>query len=522
MKKLVAVALLMAMVFILCACGAPEQKNTEENIKLSVEEGVRYAEWVYSATPGDLESADPYGSTTARTEWLTNMTFDTLVAYNEETGEMDPELAYKWESNEAKDEWTFYLRDNVYFHNGDHLTAEDVKFTYLHTANLDGAVNVIKTFAAGSYAESVEVLDEYTVKFVLKQPRPDFHMYMEMKVYSKKAIETLGQEKGGVIGTGPYYFDAENTKSGQIYVVSRNDNYWKGTENYKTKHIGFKVYGDWNGVVAALQAGDIDFTTLQSAHYRTVKNDPNLVIDEKGGCTSYYMGYNYTSTNADMNDPEVRIAIAQCINKDDMVAIAWENLAIKSKNFCPPSGIGYFADVQGVEYNPQQGIATLKEKGITSLTIIYTSGAPAVAAEVIQASLKQAGIDVTLRLVDTTNWAAFKKAREGYDLFVDYGSYRGALLYNFNRFLHRDGNVNFGGFASDEYEALQNKVSEQTNWDDMVKEFAVLQQWTAENVPLFPLVYTNMLLGRNINVGGGYMGSSNNSCDWSTIYKLVK
>ncbi|MBQ9944060.1 MAG: ABC transporter substrate-binding protein [Clostridia bacterium] len=521
MKKLVAVALLMAMVFILCACGAPEQKNTE-NIKLSVEEGARYAEWVYSATPGDLESADPYGSTTARTEWLTNMTFDKLIAYNEETGEMEPELATKWESNEAKDEWTFYLRNDVYFHNGDHLTAEDVKFTYLHTANLGDKMNVVRTFAAGTYAESVEVIDEYTVKFVLKQPRPDFPMYMDMKVYSKNAIETLGQAEGGVIGTGPYFFDKANTVSGQIYTVSRNENYWRGTENYKTKHIGFKVYGDWNGVIAALQSGDIDFTTMQSAHYRTVKSDPNLTIDEKVGCTSYYMGYNYTSTNADMNDPEVRIAIAQCINKDDMVAIAWEGLAVKSDNFCAPTGLGYSADVKSVQYNPEQGAATLKEKGITSLTIIYTSGAPAVAAEVIQASLKQAGIDVTLRLVDTTNWASFKAAREGYDLFVDYGSYRGALLYNFNRFIHRDGANNYTGFASDEYETLQNNVSAQRNWDDMLKEFKVLQQWVADNVPLFPLAYTNTLLGRNINVGGGYLGSSNNGCNWSTIYKLVK
>lgn len=514
MNKIVTMILAAAMLISLCSCGANSGNET-------VIPG-EYSEWVYSATPGDLDSADPYGSTSARTEWLTNMTFDTLVYYNEETGEVEPELATKWEANAENNEWTFWLRDDVYFHNGDHMTAEDVKFTYLHTANLGDKVNVVKTFAAGAYAESVEILDEYTIKFVLKQPRPDFHMYMEMKVYSKNAIETLGQMDGGVIGTGPYFFDRENTVSGQIYTVSRYDNYWKGTEAYKTNHIGFKVYGDWNGVVAALQSGDIDFTTLQSVHYNTVKNDPKLAIDEKVGCSSYYMGYNYSSKNADMNDPEIRQALAQCINKDDLVAIAWENLAVKSNNFCAPTGIGYLADVQGVEYNPKQGAATLQEKGVKNLTIIYTSGAPAVAAEVIQASLNQAGVTVKLRQVDTTNWASFKAAREGYDLFVDYGSYRGALLYNFNRFLHQDGSVNFGGFVSEEYETLQNRVSEQNSWADMVKEFGVLQQWVAENVPLFPLVYTNQLLGRSVNVGGGYLGSSNNACDWSTIYKMVK
>ncbi|MBR5236734.1 MAG: ABC transporter substrate-binding protein [Clostridia bacterium] len=517
MKKIMILLLSTILIFTVCACGNSGNSGAGE----AGTEG-NYAEWVYSATPGDLDSADPYGSTSARTEWLTNMTFNTLVYYNEETGEVEPELATKWDSNEAKDEWTFWLRDDVYFHNGDHLTAEDVRFTYLHTANLGNEVNVVKTFAAGAYAESVEVLDDYTIKFVLKQPRPDFHMYMEMKVYSKNAIETLGQVDGGVIGTGPYYFDRDNTTSGQIYTVSRFDEYWGGIENYKTKHIGFKVYGDWNGVVAALQSGDIDFTTLQSIHYNTVKNDPNLTIEEKVGCSSYYMGYNYTSKNADMNDVEIRQALAQCINKDDLTIVAWENLAIKSDNFCPPTGVGHLPDVKGVEYNPEQGMKTLQEKGVNNLTIIYTSGAPAIAAEAIQASLSQAGIKVNLRQIDTTNWAAFKAAREGYDLFVDYGSYRGALLYNFNRFLHRNGSVNFGGFVSDEYEALQNNVASQKEWEDMLKEFGVLQQWVAENVPLFPLVYTNQLLGKNINVSGGYLGSSNNSCDWSTICKIEK
>ena len=535
MKKMIAALLAVMMLLSLCACstngnvtettGANVEATEAPNAEVEATEAngeTQYAEWVYSATPGDLESADPYGSTTARTQWLTNMTFNTLVYYNEETGEVEPELATKWEADETNTEWTFYLRDDVYFHNGDHMTAEDVKFTYLHTANLGDTVNVVKTFAAGSFAETVEVIDDYTIKFVLKTARPDFHMYMDMKVYSKNAIETLGQKDGGVIGTGPYYFDAENTTSGQIYSVSRFEEYWGGAENYKTKHIGFKVYGDWNGVIAALQAGDIDFTTIQSGHYATVNGDANLAIEEKVGAASYYLGYNYTSNNADMNDPEVRKAIAQCIDKDALVAIAWENLAVKSENFCAPTGIGYSADVKSVQYNLEEGIATLEAKGVKNLTIIYTSGAPAVAAEVIQASLSQAGINVQLRQVDTTNWAAFKSAREGYDLFVDYGTYAGALLYNYNRFLNRNGSVNFGAFVSDEYEALEAKVSEQTTWEGMLAEFNVLQHWVAENVPLFPLVYTNTMLGRNVNVGGGFMGSSNALCDWSTIYKIVE
>ena len=486
-------------------------------------EDVQYAEWVYNGRVGDLDTADPYGGTSSQTEWFTNMTFDTIVYNNPETVAIDPELAYKWEANEDNSEWTFYLEKNVYFHNGDHMTAEDVKFTYLYAANLNGEMNVVKTFTAGSYAKEVEVVDDYTIKFILNQPMPDFPAYMEMKVYSKNAIETLGHAKGSVIGTGPYYYDAENTVSGQIFVATRNDNYWRDMTPYKSVHIACKNYTEKNAMTAALQAGELDFSfNISNADFNTVDSDPNLVIEQRTGCASYYMGFNYASKSADMNDVEIRRAIAQCIDKDALVEIAWEGHAVKSMNFCAPSGLGYSANVKGIEYDPEAGAATLQAKGVTSLTLIHYQGEAATMAEVIQACLAQAGVDVTLRLIDGTNWTTFKAAQDGYDLFLDYASYRGALLYNYNRFLYRGGSSNVFGFASDEYEALQDKVSAQTNWDDMVAVFGELQQWVADNAPLVPLVYNNMFIAKYPTVEGGYLGGSDNACDPSTIYKIVK
>ncbi len=508
MKKFISLLLVLAMVM---AFGAT-----------AFAEGEQYAEWVYNGRVGDLDTADPYGGTSSQTEWFTNMTFDTIVYNNPETGNIDPELAYKWEANEDNSEWTFYLVDNAYFHNGDHLTAEDVKFTYLYAANLDGAVNVVKTFTAGSYAKDVEIIDDYTIKFILKQPMPDFPAYMEMKVYSKNAIETLGHAKGSVIGTGPYYYDADLTVSGQIFVATRNDNYWRDMTPYKTVHIACKNFTEKNAMAAALQAGELDFSfNIANADYNTIDSDPNLVIEQRTGCASYYMGFNYASKNADMNDVEIRRAIAQCIDKDALVEIAWEGHAVKSMNFCAPSGLGYSADVQGIEYDPDAGAATLQEKGVTKLTLVHYQGEAATMAEVIQACLAMAGVDVTLRLIDGTNWTTFKAAQDGYDLFLDYASYRGALLYNYNRFLYRGGSSNVFGYASDEYEALQDKVSAQTNWEDMVKVFGELQQWVADNAPLIPLVYNYMFNAKYPNVEGGYLGGSDNACDPSTVYKII-
>ena len=103
MKKIISALLVLIMVLSLCTAAFAEE--------------TKYAEWVYNGNFVDLDTADPYGGTSAQTESFTNMTFDTVVYNNPETGAIDPELAYKWEGNEDNTEWTFWLEENVYFHN---------------------------------------------------------------------------------------------------------------------------------------------------------------------------------------------------------------------------------------------------------------------------------------------------------------------------------------------------------------------------------------------------------------------
>ena len=514
MKKILCLILSLIMLSGLAACGN-RSISSDPN---APESG--YAEWIYCARSGDLDTADPYGGTSSQTEWFTNMTFDTLVYNNPETGTIDPELATSWEGNADNTEWIFHLAKGVKFHNGDSFTAEDVKFTFEYAANLDGATNVVKTFTAGSYAEKVEVVDEYTIKFVLKQPMPDFPSYMEMKVYSKNAIETLGHAEGSVIGTGPYYYDKELTVSGQMFVATRNDNYWRNQDSYKSKHIACKLYGDENAIAAALQAGEIDFTVNGGdQNFSLLNDDPAITCEVKTGCESYYLGFNYASKACDMNDPEIRRAICQCIDKNAICEMGFEGLGDPSYNFCAPSGLGHSSEVKGIEYDLEAGKATLAAKGVKKLTLIYYS--PKI-AEVIQACLKQAGVTVDLHQMDGTNWTTVKAAQDGYDMFIDYCSYRGALLYNYNRFLYRGGSSNVFGYASEEYEKLQDKISEQTSWEDMVKQFGVLQQWVADECPIVPLAYHNRYIAKLEGVSGGYLGGSDNACDWSTIYKIQK
>lgn len=504
----------------LSACGGSGSAATPAPSAIE-SAGPAYEDWVYTSWTGDLDSADPYGSTSAQQQYFTNLTFDTVTYVDADSGTVMGELARDWKDvSKAGDgsSWEIYLQKGVKFHNGDNLTAEDVKFTWEYAAA--GAGKVVKPLSAAAYVSSIEAVDDYTVRFNLKSGMPDFPSYLETKIYSKHAFDTMDAAKAAVIGTGPYYYDTAETKSGVQFVATRNEDYWRGTENYPTKHICFKYIADENTAVASLQAGELDFCfNLSSSQYDTLSADDKLTVYTRSGANSYYLGFNYGEEK--WKDLELRKAICQAINKDDIVAIAYEGGigGTANYNFCVPTGLGH-AEVDALEYDPaaaKEALASLGYGSGLEVTLIYYSLAAKV-AEVIQSNLAAVGVTAKLQQIDGTNWTSLKASQKGYDLFLDYAAYQGALLYNFNRFFYSGGSSNVYGFQSDDYEALQDKVQNAGSWEGMLKEFATLQQWVVDNIPIFPIAYTSQIAAAQKDVKGLKFAPSTNYMDFSTAY----
>lgn len=532
-KRTLALILAAVLVFgCLAACGKPsggetpnpgssQQPGGDPTPVETPQPGAEYEEWInICLSTHDLDSADPYGSTTSMGQFLTNLTFDTVTYVDADTGEIMPELAHSWKDVSAAGNggsWEFYLQDNVYFHNGNKLCAEDVKFTWEYAGVGQG--NVIKPLSAWDYVESIEVVDDLTVRFNLKNPMPDFASYLETKIYSKAAFDSMPAAEAGVIGTGPYYFDAENTKSGVQFTATRYDKYWRGIESYPTLHICFKVVPDADTQVAGLQAGTLDIVEIRSSAYNTVISDDNLDLAMRSGAQSWYMGFNYGREI--WQNVELRRAICQAISREDIVNIAWDGGVggVASNNFCVPTGLGY-TEIEGISYDPDAAKATLEKLGYgdgMEITIYFYDIAKKI-AEVIQANLAQVGVKVNLHQADGSNWGSIKAAQEGYDIFIDYCAYQGALLYNFNRFFYTGGSSNVNGYYSADYEKLQNNVQAASTWDEMLKEFAVLQDYVGDNVPLFPIGYSTVLYAIRKDVKGLVLAPSTNYVDVSTVF----
>jgi len=479
-----------------------------------------YEDTVYiGAEISSLDSADPYGTTGMESQVFTNMTHMLLTYNNTDTGELEGITAESWKDlNGDGVDWQITLKKGVHFHTGEEMTAEDVQFTweYCHP----DAGNVVKPISAAAYVDSYEIVDDYNIIFHLKSGMYDFPTYLDTKIYSKKAFDTMEPEAAALVGNGPYMWDESLQQVGVQYGATRFDDYFEGTDNYPTKHLVFKCIPDGDAIVASLQAGEIDaLLCLQSApYYITLESDPNINVLSRDGAQSFYMGWNWTSEL--VKDVKFRTAIAKAINKDDIIAVAFENGvgASPSYNFCPPTGLGY-AEVNAIQYDPEGAKALLEEIGVaegTKLTLIHYASMKKV-AEVIQANLAEIGIDCAITQMDASNWTAIKSSKEGYDIFLDYCSYKGALLYNYNRFFQENGSSNMVGYYSEEFEQLLNNVLSASSYEGMLEEFATMQQFVADDVSVIPLAY-GRIMGAALKDVEGY--SLADTTNWMNHSKL--
>lgn len=512
MKKFLLLLICIAMTFTLVGCGNTNTGNEEGK--------TTYAEEVIVGYNNDLDTADPYQSTSSQTHWYTNATFRTLTKSNYDTGELDPVLAIRWEELSGNNtHWRVYLKEGVKFHDGTILNADDVVFTWNYAKD---AANVVKPIAsADAMVKEVVKVDDLTVDFILNYSIPDFMVYLEIKIYSKEAFDTMDKAEAGIIGCGPY--KVGELISGVSYGLERFDDYYEGIDEFPTKKITVKVIPDLNIQVAALQKGEIDYSfRLPSTSYYVLESDPNLDFYTRDGVQSFYIGFNFRKEV--WNDLNMRKVIAHAVNKDDVIAIHYEGgaTATRSDNFCVPSGKGY-VEVKAIGYDPEEAKRLLKEAGKEGMKVVIMVGKHNKAfAETVQNALNAVGFNAVIDEVDATNWTTLKKTGD-FDIFVgDYASYTGALLFNFDRFFTVGGPSNMYGFVSQEWEDLIAGARQMSTYDEMVAEFAVLQQWVADNIPLIPVAVSKSFAAAVKSVKGVKLTPSDNLQEIYYLYKIVK
>ncbi|MBC7223007.1 MAG: hypothetical protein H5T59_01810, partial [Anaerolineae bacterium] len=313
-------------------------------------------------------SLDPQGRPGSGQNAILPYLFDTLV-YRDHDNTYKPFLAEEWEFSEDGKEVTFRLREGVRFHDGTPMDAEAVAFTFRRFQE-KGAANPLATGVQD--IASVEAVDEYTVRFVLKAPSPTFLGTLSLPyagIISPAAVETYGEDFGlHPVGTGPFRLKA--WEAGTSIVLERNPDYAWGppvVENRGAPYLDevrFLFIPDAATQLAALEAGEVDILFVNNpAHVEKLRANPDVNLNEVTLNSLIYLGFHCAKPPFD--DVRVRQALAHAVDKEEILKVALGGVGQVAFAPLAPTLPGFDPSLKAYElgYDPERSKSLLEEAG---------------------------------------------------------------------------------------------------------------------------------------------------------------
>jgi len=279
---------------------------------------------------------DPHTISAVASLRVMSQVYNTLVDVDENLNVV-PELAESWEQPDDVT-YIFHLRDDVKFHNGRAMTAEDVKYSFERILTPDAGMLGNSASYVGNI-DTVEAVDDYTVKITLKSITAPFLSNLSSgycSIVCKEVVEANGDLLRADGGTGPYTLG--EWVPDNMVSVHRFDGYFvEGEPVFDT--IEFYVMTDSSARLAALRTGNVDLINADTAMLPLVEGDANIK-------TLYYQSRNYATlclnTNLEVfKDVRVRQAISLAINREEIIDMAYNGEA-EISGFVPAS-MGHWA-----------------------------------------------------------------------------------------------------------------------------------------------------------------------------------
>ena len=441
-------------------------------------------EQVVIATDVDLNALDPMGNWSGACYYIYWTCYDRLLGYDYETGEYLPELATSWEVSEDGMEYIFHLRDDVYWHDGTQFTAKDVVYTVKR-----GIETQCGNYPSVNHAEAI---DDFTVKYVMDSPNS---LVLDKQWIGDAAViqDGCGDDVAtNIMGTGAY--KVKEWRIGEHLIIEANPDYWG--EQPQIKEIKFVTMPEANARLMAVQAGDVHVAKIGAANLKAAQEDENLTIYATPSVQMNYLTFNHT--NEILSNKLVRQAIAYAINKQDIIDAALEGQGTAANTMVPASIQGHAADIKGYEYDVEKAKALLAEAGYADgfeIELTYITGSYDIQAQIIQAQLKEIGIDVKL---DGKESAAAKEKINAGQADLSLGNRGSSNADYYLKIMHSDrltDGRNELNFSNPEFDACIDNAINATDTDARTQEYIKAQQIIHDEAIVLPL-YT----GYNFNI----------------------
>jgi peptide/nickel transport system substrate-binding protein len=375
-----------------------------------------------------------------------SLVYESLVHYDPQTRKINPALAHQWVVSKDGKHWTFYLREDVVFHDGSQFNASVVKFNYdrlidpTHPAYITPKPYISLHSIPFDY---VEIENQFQVTIHLKEPFAAFiHECTTIQIAAYNSYN--GSEILFPYGTGPYaLISSFSNNTLQNCTFSRYADYYQGLAPFEKIH-----YINQEAFTNAINEHSIDILLLNNVADGEIGDDAywSLTISEE--MTSIEMAY-INHTNQYLRDPRVRLAINYAINRQDYIdRMNRTGLSFPMTNLIPPGVEFSNQSIIGYPYNTALANKILDEAGYPRgedgyrffLSII---GSEDRHPEIISEYLDAIGIYAWAE--NTSDWGAVWREKR----------YPGLLLFGSSAYvdpdltriyLHSSSSLNTGGF----------------------------------------------------------------------------
>ncbi|MCA1036652.1 ABC transporter substrate-binding protein [Bacillus infantis] len=418
-----------------------------------------------------------------------------------------PDLAKEWDTSEDGLEWTFHLRDDVLWHDGEKFTAEDVAYTFNEIVlNKELGANNSSYFKK---LKEVQAVDDYTVKFLLESPAAALPAYLSFntEIIPKHIFEgedpwdltSFNKEKP--VGTGA--FKLKSYTSGQSIVLERNEDFYG--DQALLDEVEYKVLPDANTHVAQILSGELSIFALDDlAAIERIEKAEGVSVSGRETPRFFWIILNQELEK--FQDKRIRQAILHGIDRQNIIDTVLKGYGtIADAGIAPALKDYYTDDVTRYEYDPEKAKELLAEAGWKDtdgdgkvdkegepLSISFDIGIQGdleSISQMVQQYLTKIGLDVKLNAMEWNTMIQDVVVNRDYEMSLNWWRYPADP--DLSAYMHSaniKGN-NIPAYQNEELDKLLDAGAEASNVEERKKIYIEAQKLMAEELPYIFLWY---------------------------------
>jgi len=498
---------LVPVLFLLGGCSAPS------NVENAIEDKI-----LHFGLGSEPQYLDPHLASSVSAHNVIIALIEGLVSEDPKTLKPLPGVAESWDISEDGLLYTFHIRKNAKWSNGDPVTAHDFVYSYRRILNpnlasqyasmLHGLKNARKYHEEGLKWEEAKVgavaIDNHTLQLTLENPTPYFlellnhyswfpaHPPTIKKFDAFEKQGTPWTRPGNYVGNGPFILSEHKVNS--VIEVKKNPNYWDA-ETVSLEAIRFYPIESADTEERAFRSGFLHLTqTVSPDRIDFLKQNHPEVIHFEPYLGTYF--YRFNLEEPPFDDVRVRLAFNLATDRQAIVEKVTKGGQVPARCFTPP-GTGGFSPESRFRFDPQKAKALIQdyldEKGLKSLPKIElkynTSEGHKKVAEALQGMWKNhLGAEIQLLNME---WKVFLSTIEKRDFSLARAGWIGDYV-DANTFLHMwrtgDGHNNTG-WSNARYDELLELAAKESDSEKRFSYFEECEKLLSEHAPILPIYF---------------------------------